>query len=270
MPLMPVNNSALTASPASISEFRRGLTVALPMLLGIIPFALVLGAKAAEQGLSLLEVPLLTGLNFAGGSEFAVLEVWHEQPSVLMLVLITLLVNSRHLMMGATLAPYIGHLPTRKLLPTLFFMCDESWAVGLADAKRRGELGLACAFSAAFYAGVCTALYSMWVIVTTAGAALGPVLGDIKQWGFDLAFPAVFLVLLAGMWRGPRAALPWLVSLVSAACAYLWLPAGWYVPVGAVAGLASAWYLAGLEAESAESVASSGRVVAEQTAGGRA
>lgn len=253
---MPVNNSAPAVSPSAISEFRRGLAVALPMLLGIIPFALVLGAKAAEQGLSLLEVPLLTGSNFAGGSEFAILEVWSEQPSVLMLVLITLLVNSRHLMMGATLAPYIGHLPTKKLLPTLFFMCDESWAVGLADAQRRAELGLACAFSAAFYAGLCTALYSMWVIVTTAGAALGPVLGDIKQWGFDLAFPAVFLVLLAGMWRGPRAALPWLVSLVSAACAYLWLPQGWYVPVGAVSGLVSAWYLAGFEQQASEPTSS--------------
>jgi hypothetical protein len=31
-------------------------------------FALVLGAQAAQKGLSALEVPLMTGLNFAGGS----------------------------------------------------------------------------------------------------------------------------------------------------------------------------------------------------------
>ncbi len=46
-------------------EFVRGLKTSIPMLLGIIPFALVLGTQAAQKGFSALEVPLLTGLNFA-------------------------------------------------------------------------------------------------------------------------------------------------------------------------------------------------------------
>jgi predicted branched-subunit amino acid permease len=38
------------------------------VLLGFIPFALVLGAQAVQKGLGIWEVPLMTGLNFAGGS----------------------------------------------------------------------------------------------------------------------------------------------------------------------------------------------------------
>ena len=88
----------------------------------------------------------------------------------------------------------------------------------------------------------------MWVVFTTLGAMIGPILGDISRLGFDMAFPAVFLVLLRSMWKGMSAARPWLVSLITAALAYLYLPTGWYVPVGAICGIASAFYFVGDDA----------------------
>ena len=231
------------------SEFKRGLKTSVPLLLGIIPFALVLGAQATNKGLSLLEVPLLTGLNFAGGSEFAILEVWSNPPNIIMLIFITFLVNSRHLLMGASLAPYLRHLPNKTAFTALFFMVDESWAVSLADAQKiHPYLGYQRAFSMLFYAGLCFALYIMWVGFTTLGAIIGPVLGDVSRFGFDMAFPAVFLVLLRGMWKGVRAARPWLISLIAAAFAYLYLPSGWYVPIGAISGIVSAVFLTGDDA----------------------
>ena len=228
------------------TEFKRGVKISIPMLLGIIPFALVLGAQATQKGFSFIEVPLFTGLNFAGGSEFAILELWTNPPNILMLMFITFLVNSRHLLMGASLVPYLRHLPNKQVFPALFFMCDESWAVALADAqKRQAQMGINHAFNLSFYAGLCFALYLMWVGFTALGGAIGPILGDASRFGFDMAFPAVFLVLLRGMWKGLHAARPWLVSLVTAALAYLYLPQGWHVPIGAVAGIASAYWLLG-------------------------
>ncbi|MGE8558542.1 MAG: branched-chain amino acid ABC transporter permease [Acinetobacter sp.] len=232
-----------------VVEFKRGVKTSVPLLLGIIPFALVLGAQAAQKGFSALEVPLLTGLNFAGGSEFAILEMWTNPPNIIMLMFITFLVNSRHLLMGASLVPYLRHLPNKTVFTALFFMVDESWAVSLADAqKKHSSLGYQYAFSMMFYAGLCFALYLMWVGFTSLGAIIGPVLGDISRFGFDMAFPAVFLVLLRGMWKGMRAARPWLFSLITAALAYLYLPSGWYVPIGAISGIASAFFLIGDEA----------------------
>ena len=228
------------------TEFKRGVKISIPMLLGIIPFALVLGAQATQKGFSFIEVPLFTGLNFAGGSEFAILELWTNPPNILMLMFITFLVNSRHLLMGASLVPYLRHLPNKQVFPTLFFMCDESWAVGLADAqKRQAQTGINHAFNLSFYAGLCFALYLMWVGFTALGGAIGPILGDASRFGFDMAFPAVFLVLLRSMWKGLHAARPWLVSLITAALAYLYLPQGWHVPIGAIAGIASAYWLLG-------------------------
>ena len=228
------------------SEIYRGIKAAVPVLLGFIPFGLVLGAQAAQKGLSALELPLMTALNFGGGSEFAAVELWTSPPHMFLIALMTLLINSRHILMGAALAPYVSHLPKRSILPALFFMCDESWAITMEDiTKRERQTNLANhAFSLPFYAGVAGTLYLTWIISTATGVQIGPSLGDIRTLGFDMAFPAVFFVLLRGMWPGIKAAYPWLVSLVVAVTVYLLIPGAWYVPVGSLAGVLAAYFLA--------------------------
>lgn len=86
--------------------------------------------------------------------------------------------------------------------------------------------------------------YLTWVALTTVGALVGPVLGDVTRYGFDMAFPAVFLVMLAGMWKGVSAALPWLVSLLVAAATSLVVPGAWYVLAGALSGVVAAFFWA--------------------------
>ena len=122
------------------------------------------------------------------------------------------------LLMGATLAPCLSHLPLPKALGALFFMCDESWAMGLADARQRGG------FSLCYFMGVSLSLWITWVTFTSLGTQIGPLLGDLRSYGFDMAFAAVFLVLLKGLWKGVHAALPWLFSLFTAALFYLLIP----------------------------------------------
>lgn len=224
-----------TQAPA-VNELLRGARAAVPVLLGFIPFGLVLGAQAASKGLSMIDVALMTGLNFGGGSEFAAMEVWTSPPQVLVIVAMTLLVNSRHLLMGAVLAPHLRHLPLRRSLPALFLMCDETWALALDDARRR-----AAGFSLGYFLGLAASLWLTWVLSTALGSRLGPVLGDIHAYGFDMAFAAVFLLLLRGLWKSARAAIPWLVSLVTAALVHLLIPGGWYVLAGTLAGLAWAY-----------------------------
>ncbi|MDD3800508.1 MAG: AzlC family ABC transporter permease [Novosphingobium sp.] len=237
---MTINHSqVLTATPAGPvlrNEVRRGLRASLPVMLGFIPFALVLGAQATQKGLSVVEVALMTGLNFGGGSEFTAMSLWTSPPQVLLIVAMSALVNSRHILMGAALAPYLRHLPRRRAVPALFFMCDESWAMALADAQRQAARRI----SLTYYLGVSAGLYLTWVVFTATGAALGPIIGDVERYGFDMAFTAVFLVLLRGMWKGVRACRPWLVSLVVAAATYLLVPGAWYVAAGAAAGLVAA------------------------------
>jgi len=218
------------------NEFWRGIKAAFPVMLGFIPFALVLGAQAIQNGLSFIEVPLMTGLNFGGGSEFTAMQLWTSPPHVLLIVAMSFLVNSRHILMSAALVPYLRHLPKRYVIPALFFMCDESWAMALSDAKKQSRNTI----SFPYYLGVSAGLYLTWVMFTVVGAHLGPIIGNVEQYGFDMAFTAVFLVLLRGMWKNTRTCRPWFVSLAIASLTYLLIPGAWYVAAGAVSGLIAA------------------------------
>ncbi|MGF6148621.1 Inner membrane protein YgaZ [Kingella potus] len=225
-------------------ELRRGMKDSIPIIIGLLPFALILGIQGAQKGMSVLEMPLMAGLNFAGGSEFAAVGLWNKPLPILLIVGVTFMINTRHILMGAAFAPYIRHLPLRRLLPALFLMTDESWAMAMADIRKRKEAGLPL-FSLHYYMGVCMTLYVVWVAASAAGAAIGPVLGDVSAWGFGMAFPAVFLVLLRGMWKGWKPALPWFASLAAAVLVYRTAGGAWYVPAGAAAGLLTAFFTAG-------------------------
>lgn len=229
---------------SNASEVLRAVRAAWPILIALVPMALVLGAQAAQRGVTAPEIALMTTFNFAGGSEFAAVGLWASPLPVALIVGMTFLVNSRHLLMGAALAPFVEHLPRRIVYPALFFMVDETWALAIADARRRGEARLEPRFSVPFYAALGALFWFPWFTFATIGATIGPVVGDLGRWGFDLVFPAIFLVLVRGMWTTARAARPWLVSLVAAAATHLAVPGAWYVPAGTVAGLVAAWWWA--------------------------
>ncbi|WP_373699085.1 AzlC family ABC transporter permease [Neisseria dentiae] len=228
-------------SPSPRAEFKRGVKDCLPVIIGMLPFALILGVQGGQKGMSPLEMSMMTGLNFAGGSEFAAVGLWGNPLPVLLIITVTFMINSRHILMGAALTPYLKDLPLKKALPALFFMTDESWAMSLADIHKRKQLGLPL-FSLPYYMGVSLTLYVVWVAFTGIGAAVGPKFGDVEAWGFGMAFPAVFLVLLRGLWKGFAAARPWLVSLAVAAAVHLTVDGAWYVPAGAAAGLLTAYF----------------------------
>ena len=118
-----------TASPRS--EFLRGIKECSPMLIGLLPWALILGMQGRQKGMSWLEMLLMTGMNFAGGSEFAAVNLWADPLPILLIATVTFMINSRHILMGAAIAPYMRDMPLKKAMPALFVMCDESWAMFL-------------------------------------------------------------------------------------------------------------------------------------------
>lgn len=108
--------------------------------------------------------------------------------------------------------------------------------MGLADARRSTS-----GFSLRYFMGVSVGLHLSWVAFTAIGALVGPVFGNVIRYGFDMAFPAVFLVMLAGMWKGVAASRPWIISLVVAAATHLLVRGAWYVPVGSLSGIVAAY-----------------------------
>ena len=103
------------------SEFLRGIKETSPMLIGLLPWALILGMQGGQKGMSWLEMLMMTGMNFAGGSEFAAVNLWANPLPILLIATVTFMINSRHILMGAAIAPYMRDMPLRKAMPALFF-----------------------------------------------------------------------------------------------------------------------------------------------------
>lgn len=224
-------------------SFTQGVKDAVPLLLAIAPYAIVLGAQASKSGLSTTELGLMTALNFAGGSEFAAIQIWQAPLPVLTIVLLTFLINSRHIIMGAALTPYLKHLPRRKVLPALFLMADEGWAVAYSRTlKNATVMPPEKSLNMAYFLGACFPFYPVWVGFSVLGCLAGPILGNVEVYGFAMAFPATFIVLLRGMWKGYKVARPWMVSLIVAATVYLTIPGHSYVLAGTFSGLIAAWF----------------------------
>lgn len=226
------------------SEIRRGFFSALPLMMGFIPLAMILGAQCSQIGISNLGSYLMTALNFAGGSEFAAIGLWAAVPPFLLIAFTTFCINSRHIVMGAALAPYIRQESTLRIMLIYFLMCDETWSLSMQDIQRRAQENRT-PFSFGYYLGVGLSLWSMWSISTFCGSLVGRILGDLSQWGFAMALPATFIGLSISL--RPRKDLLLYIPvtcsfILSGACSVFWDPK-YAVACGAFGGLFCAYFV---------------------------
>ncbi|MDB5075287.1 MAG: hypothetical protein JWO42_1466, partial [Chloroflexi bacterium] len=155
--------STRTLSRAALIE---GARQALPLALSIFAYGLVFGVLAGQAGLSAPESLLMSMLVFAGSAQFVALGLWVAPLPVVPIVLTTLVVNVRHVLMGAALRPVLDDLPRRLAYASVFFMTDESWALTMSEsAAGRGGSG--------FFIGSSLTMYVAWFSSTLVGRTLG-------------------------------------------------------------------------------------------------
>jgi predicted branched-subunit amino acid permease len=217
----------------SLSEFRDGLLDLAPAMVAAAPIGLLYGAVATTKGLSPIEVALSSGLIFAGGAQLAAIELWTTPVPVAALILSTFLINARFLLMSASLAPKVAHLPLGGRLLGFHVLADENWAL----AERRAAL---CRITAPYFFGMGAVFWLNWVLWSYAGTILGPLLGDPRRFGADFAFTAIFIGLVAGFVTTRQAGIVVIVSALTATAAYTLIGSPWHVLTGALAGMAAA------------------------------
>jgi 4-azaleucine resistance transporter AzlC len=217
-------------------SFQDGARHMAPVGLFVVPFGIAYGAAAIETGLAPWVAMLKSGLMFAGASQIAALEIWHEPLPVVTLILVTLAVNARHILLGATLAHRLLPLPPWRLNASLYFLTDANWAV------LNGREGERITHLPAFLCGSGLVLWVTWVIGTWIGVEVGRELGDLKRYGLDLMMVIYFGAVVMTQWRGRIDLGPWIAAAVVGVAGSYVLPMGWHVIAGALAGgLVGAW-----------------------------
>jgi 4-azaleucine resistance transporter AzlC len=211
-------------------EFRQGLIDVLPVIAAASVIGLLWGTLAAGKGLSPLETGLMSASVFAGSAQFLAIELWRDPAPWFFLTVTVFIVNIRHVLMGASLSRHMGNIPAGWRAPLLFVMADENWAF----CERRA---LTQPLTMAYYLGLGLPMVTTWTISSVIGALAGASLRDPAAYGFDFAFSALFIGILAGFWKGPKTGAVLAASAVVAAVAKLAIAGAWYIVLGGLAGV---------------------------------
>jgi len=170
-----------------------GVRDAIPLLGAYFPVAMSFGLIALQSGLNITETMLISTLIYAGASQFLFVSMYASGAPLILVVLMTVLINGRHLIYGPSIAPWLG--TDRRWFWLMHGLTDQIFALAhtrlpqLHEDQRMG-----------WYTGAMLLAWFSWIFGTAVGAVVGqqlterwPLVGEI----LPFALPALFLVLLA-------------------------------------------------------------------------
>lgn len=216
--------SALTR-PLVWSGFRQMVPIALFVLV----FGAAFGLAALQQGLNTPWAVLMSSAVFAGAAQFAVLDLWGPQVPLLPLALTVFAINARHLLMGATLYPWLRQLPPAQRYGVMALASDSNWALAM-QAMGRGQPGLGLLLGGGL------ALWVFWIVGTVLGTQVGSLIADARRWGLDMVMGCFLLAMVVGGEKNLRMLLIWVVAAGASLAAWRWLPENSHVVTGTLAG----------------------------------
>lgn len=212
------------------SAARQGVVDALPLYVPAIPFGLVIGLAITDAGM----IPMVgwssSWLIFAGAAQLTLITLLGGGVAVAAAISTALVVNARHLMYSAALAPTFQAQPRwfRWLGP--YFLIDQVFALTMLRPEKDPDR-----FRTYFLAAGIT-FWALWLAVVAVGLLIGPIVPE--EWNLEFAIPILFIgLLVVGTETWPEV----VAALAGAGVAYLaaGLPNRTGLLVGAAAGVAA-------------------------------
>ncbi|MBX3004737.1 MAG: AzlC family ABC transporter permease [Anaerolineales bacterium] len=197
------------------AAFWAGAKDTFPLLVGALPFGLIYGALGVASGLSAWATAAMSLMVFAGSAQFIAVSLVAAHTPVIVIALTTLVVNARHALYAATLAPQLKGLSSRWLTPLGFWLTDESFVVAVKGFAERPQLE----DRKWYLLGSELAMYLNWFAATWLGIRAGQAIEDPASWGMDFALVVTFIGMLVPMLKGKPELLAVLVAGTTAVLA---------------------------------------------------
>jgi 4-azaleucine resistance transporter AzlC len=208
-------------------EFLAGARAELPIVVGVVPFGMIFGAVAVAALPPALALSM-SSVIFAGSAQFIGAQLFAGGAPAVVLLTTTFVVNLRHLLYSASLAPHVRHLPARWRLPLAYLLTDEAYAVTILHyteddlpAARRDQRHW-------FYLGAGLTLWVSWQTSTALGILLGAAIP--ASWSLDFALALTFIGMIVPTLRDR----PHVGAALSAGLVAV-LTAGWAYRLGLMA-----------------------------------
>lgn len=202
---------------SSVKQFWAGVRAVVPLLIGGFPFGMIYGALAIDAGLSAPAAQMMSSLVFAGSAQFIATQLVQGSAPGLVIVLTIAVVNLRHMLYSASLAPYLAHLSRAWKTLLSYLLTDEAYAVTVVHYEREGRTP----FSHWFLLGAGSALWFDWQVSTALGIMLGAAIPE--SWSLDFALPLTFIAMVIPVLKN-RAAVAAALSAGIVALAAISLP----------------------------------------------
>ena len=190
---------------------------------------MIYGVLALAAGIPPAAAQAMSAIVFAGSSQFVMTQLFSAGVPGLVMVLTAGVVNLRHALYSASVAPYLKHLhPLWKWL-LAYLLTDEAYAVSIihySDERTQSAVGN----KHWYFLGAGLALWSSWQLSTALGIFLGAQVPESWSLDFTLALTFIALVvpslkdrptsaaaLAAGISAVAFAGMPYKLGLVAAA-----------------------------------------------------
>ena len=172
------------------SAFLLGVRALLPMLLGVAPFGVIYGVVALQSGIPPLAAVLMSSIVFAGSAQFLLAQLVGAGAPALLSIGAVGLINLRHALYSASVAPILHTLPRRWKLLLAYLLTDEAYAAAIPHLLKNPQSPTAhwILFGSGF------ALWAGWQLSTLAGVLLGTQLPP--DLGLDFALPLTFIAIV--------------------------------------------------------------------------
>jgi 4-azaleucine resistance transporter AzlC len=207
---------------------RRAIADCVPLFLPAIPFGFVLGLAITEGQMPMFIGWLGSPIIFAGAAQLAVVTL-AGTASIWAVVTAGLVINTRHLMYSAALAPTFQHQPRWMRWFGPYLLIDQVFALVFLQSDRPP------AEFRRYYLSVGLFFCLNWQWTVALGMIVGPVVPD--SWRLDIAPAIMFLgLVVVGLQRRPQVLAAAVGGAVALATAGLRDRLG--ILVGALAGVA--------------------------------
>ncbi|MDF1555062.1 MAG: AzlC family ABC transporter permease, partial [Deferrisomatales bacterium] len=171
-------------------SFLAGARAIAPILLGVVPFGLLVGLTSVAAGFSLVEALASSVFVFAAAAQLAAAELLRLGAPLGVVVLTMLVINLRFTMYSASLAPHFNTLGARWRFLFAYLLTDQAYAVSIIHFEHSPQTHQ----KRWFYLGAAVVMWSVYQASTAVGVVVGA--NVPPGWGLDFAVPLTFLALL--------------------------------------------------------------------------
>ncbi len=165
----------------------------------VVGFGLVFGLTARGAGFSVAEAVAFSVIVFAGASQFAAVGMVAAGYAWPVIVLLTGLVNARHALYAAVLAPWLHDRPRGERMVMAHVLTDEAFALSLVHFHRLGFTD-----RRGYWLAAIGGVFVPWNLATLAGYLGGDAVPNPRLLGLDVVFPAAMAGLAVGLATGRR------------------------------------------------------------------